>query len=167
MQICDFNKNKHMAGLRECAIALQDYEHELDPRLPTGAEIVADYMPRMFFRCRHCDGKILIAEVDDEVAGYAMVLAKVTSDEIEDGNFEYGLIADLMVLEEYRGKGIGQKLLVAAEAHARDRDVRWLRIGVLAKNAAAESLYSKSGFSKIYVEREKELLDQGEQNHDI
>lgn len=150
-----------MARLRECAIALQDYEHEMDPRLPTGVDIVTDYMPRMFFRCRHCDGKILIAEVDDEVAGYAMVLTRVTSDELEDGNFEYGLIADLMVLREHRGQGIGQKLLEAAEAHARDRGVRWLRIGVLAKNAAAEGLYAKMGYSKIYVEREKELTESG------
>jgi GNAT superfamily N-acetyltransferase len=160
MQICEFEKNKHMPRLRECVIALQDYEHELDPRLPTGAEIVADYMPRMFFRCRHCDGKILIAEIDDEMAGYAMVLTKVTSDELEDGDFEYGLIADLMVLQEFRGQGVGRKLLDAAEAYARDRGVRWLRIGVLAKNAAAEGLYAKAGFSKIYVEREKQLTDE-------
>ena len=157
MPICEFNKHKHMAGLRECAIELQDYEHELDPRLPTGAEIVADYVPRMFYRCRHCDGKILIAEVDDEVAGYAMVLARVSSDELEDGHFEYGLIADLVVLTRYRGQGLGRNLLEAVETFARDRGVRWLRIGVLAKNAAAEGLYEKSGFSKIYVEREKDL----------
>ena len=151
-----------MARLRECAIALQDYEHKLDPRLPTGADIVADSMPRMFFRCRHSDGKILIAEVDDAVVGYTMVLARVTSDELEDGNLEYGLITDLFVLQEHRGLGVGRRLLEAAEAHARDRGVRWLRIGALAKNAAAEGLYSKAGFSRIYVEREKDLTNQSE-----
>ena len=43
----------------------------------------------MLDRCAKCDGKVLVAELNEEVAGFATVLAKVKSEEIEEGNIEY------------------------------------------------------------------------------
>ena len=125
--------------------------------MPSGAEIVDVYIPVMLLRCTQCSGKVLVAEVDDEVAGFATILTKVRSEEIEDGDIEYGLVSDLVVAGEYRQRGIGRKLLEAAESYARANDVRWLRIGVLADNHSADGLYDSMGFNKLYVEREKTL----------
>ncbi len=75
----------------------------------------------------------------------------------EDGDLEYGLISDLVVLEAYRGLGLGKKLLAAAEQYARTCNVKYLRIGVLAGNQAAENLYASAGFSVLYKELEKAL----------
>ncbi len=157
MPICDFDKSKHLRSLRECVIELQNFEHEIDPRIPPGIDIVDDFIPRMLHRCRLCDGKILIAEVDGEVAGFATILSKVRNEEPEEGDFEYGLVSDLMVVERFRKQGLGRELLEAAESYARARDVNWLRIGVLAANQAADRLYSSMGYSSLYVEREKDL----------
>jgi len=155
--IREYDEKMHLAGVQACLIELQDYERSLDPRLPSGAEIVDDYIPRMLYRCGLCHGRILVAEVNEEVAGFATILAKVTSEEIEEGDFEYGLVADLIVASKFRKQGIGRKLLAAAESYARSREVRWLRIGVLAENHHADGLYDSAGFRKLYIEREKEL----------
>lgn len=155
-----YDEKTHLAGVRACLIELQEYERSLDPRLPSGAEIVDDFIPRMFHRCRLCDGRVLVAEVNEQVAGFATILAKVTSEEIEEGDYEYGLVSDLIVASKYRGQGIGRKLLVAAESYARDKEVRWLRIGVLAENHHADGLYESMGFRKLYIEREKRLAGQ-------
>ena len=156
--IREFDETAHLEGVQACLIELQDYERSFDPRMPTGAEIVGDYIPRMLFRCKHCNGAVLVAELNNEVAGFATILAKVRSEEIEDGDFEYGLVSDLVVSSNYRDQGIGKKLLEAAESYAKSNDVRWLRIGVLAENQIADGLYDSMGFKRLYVEREKELI---------
>jgi ribosomal protein S18 acetylase RimI-like enzyme len=127
--------------------------------MPSGAEIVDAFIPRMLERCTNCDGKVLVAELNEEVAGFATILTKVTSEEIEDGEIEYGLVSDLVVVSEYRRRGIGRKLLEAAESYAKSNGVRWLRIGVLAENHFADGLYDSMGFKKMYIEREKELSE--------
>jgi ribosomal protein S18 acetylase RimI-like enzyme len=156
--IREFDETAHLEGVQACLIELQDYERSFDPRMPTGIEIVGDYIPRMLFRCKHCAGMVFVAELNDEVVGFATILAKVESEEIEDGDFEYGLVSDLVVANKYQKQGIGKKLLEAAETYAKANEVRWLRIGVLAENRIADGLYDSMGFKRLYVEREKELV---------
>jgi ribosomal protein S18 acetylase RimI-like enzyme len=155
--IRDFNDIAHLTDVRACLIELQDFERSLDPRLPSGAEIVDDYIPHMLNRCAQCDGKVIVAEVDEKVAGFATILTKVKSEEIEDGGIEYGLVSDLIVASKFRRRGIGRRLLEAAESYAKANEVRWLRIGVLAENQSADGLYDSMDFKRLYIEREKEL----------
>ena len=145
------------AQLRDCVVELQNFEREIDARMPSGEEIVDDYIVAMLFRCRMCDGQVLVADVDGEIAGYVTMLNRVQSDDLDDGNLEFGLIADLLVRKAYRGTGLGRELMAAAESVAKEHDVRWLRISVMSENAAARKLYASSGFSEIYVELEKDL----------
>ena len=140
-------------------IELQDFEHALDPRLPSGSDIVDEYIPQMLERCESCLGQIFVAEVDSDVAGYVTILTKVSSGELEDGNIEYGLVADLIVSQEYRGKGLGRRLLETAADYASKHNVKWLRIAALAANHSAKELYSSAGFSELFVEFEKNLTE--------
>ncbi len=157
MPICDYDESTHLHSLRECVVELQDFEHGIDPRIPPGIDIVDDFVPRMLQRCKQCDGKVLIAEVNGEVAGFATILSKVRNEEPEEGDYEYGLVSDLMVVPRFRKQGLGRQLLEAAESYARARGVKWLRIGVLAANQGADRLYSSMGYSRLHVEREKDL----------
>jgi GNAT superfamily N-acetyltransferase len=157
MIIRAFDSKADTQQLRDCVIELQNFEREIDPRMPSGEEIVDDYIVAMLFRCRMCDGEILVADIDGEIAGYVTMLNRVQSDDLDDGNLEFGLIADLLVRKAYRGTGLGRDLIAAAESFATEHDVRWLRISVMAQNAAARKLYASTGFSEIYVELEKDL----------
>ncbi len=140
-----------------CLIELQDFERQIDSRMPAGTEIAEEYVAHLFQRCIHCDGQILIADKDNQIAGYVVILTKVVSEELEDGKLEYGLISDLVVLQEFRGAGIGGDLMEAAEAYARRHNVKWLRIGVLARNTPAVNMYRSRGFDDHYIELEKSL----------
>ena len=159
MIIRRFDMDTDLAGLRACVISVQDYESDLDPRMPRGTAIVDEYIPEMFEACRTSDGKIFVAEIDGEIAGYVMVLNKVKSESIDDGDMEYGLIRDLVVLEVYRGHGIGGKLLQAAENEAKENDVEWLRIEVLDANRSAKDIYLSKGFKPLLSTLEKRLTE--------
>jgi GNAT superfamily N-acetyltransferase len=157
MTIRPYRSDTDGEQLRACVIELQDFERKLDPRMPPGEEIVDDYIVGMLFRCRMCDGQVLVADNNGELAGYVVILNRVQSDDLDDGNLEFGLVADLLVRKIYRGKGLGQELMAAAESFARQNGVRWLRISVMSENSAARSLYAASGFAEIYLELEKDL----------
>lgn len=155
--IRDYDEKTHSRGVRACLIELQDFERSLNPRMPSGAEIVDDYAPLMLERCKKCSGKVIVATLKEVVVGFTTILTRVKSEEIQDGDIEYGLVYDLVVSSKFREIGIGRKLLEAAEAYAKSNEVTWLRIGVLASNHSAASLYDTMGFKPFYVEREKEL----------
>ncbi len=56
-------------------------------------------------------------------------------------------IHDLIVLPEYRGLGLSQRLLAAAESMARAKDCCKLTLEVLSGNAVAMGAYRKFGFA--------------------
>ena len=158
MIIREYKNESDYEGLRQCVISVQDYERDLDPRMPRGKDIIDDYMPDLFRRCNVYEGKMLVADAEGEIAGYVLILTKVTSEDIDEGGMEYGQIGDLAVLEQFRGKGYGRALLSAAEAEARAKDVKWLRIGVLSANRIAHDLYVSEGFHPYSIELEKSLM---------
>lgn len=158
MKIREYNNETDYDGLQECAIALQNYERSLEPRIPRGQDIVDLYIPHLFERCRKNQGKIFVVDIGGTIAGYVLVLCKVVSEDIDDGGMEYGLITDLVVLEEFRNKGYGTMLLTTAENEAKANDVKWLRIGVLSSNLSANNLYLSKGFRPLSAQLEKSLF---------
>lgn len=157
VDIRPLDRDRERLALRECVIVLQDHLQRFDARMPAGEAIADDYITRVFERCTESAGEILIAATGAEVVGYVMLLTRVASEEVDEGHYEYGLIVDLFVRDQYRDRGIGGRLLAAAEAIALERGVRWLRIGALAANDGARNLYLGHGFSEFFVELEINL----------
>ena len=159
MNIREYNNETDYEGLHACVISIQDYERSIEPRRPSGEAIVEEYIPDLFERCRRFQGKILVADVEGTIAGYVLLLCKVVSEDIDEGDMEFGLVGDLVVLEEFRKRGYGAKLLSAAEKEAKASNVKWLRIGVLSSNRVASELYLSKGFRPYYAELEKSLFE--------
>lgn len=157
MDIRKYSSGTDRPGLRQCVVALQDYERALVPRMPPGEKIADDYLADMFAQCRDYSGRILVAEQDGEIIGYCTVLADFVSSEIEDGDAEFAYVSDLMVLEHHRGSGTGQALISQAQDYARAQGAEYIRIGVLAANTAPRSLYQKDGFKEFAIQLEKQL----------
>jgi len=161
MRVREYNETRHLLEIRNCLVELQDFERSIDHRLPPGTEVVDEYVSHMLEQCEESHGQILVAEVDGDVAGFVTVLTRVKSEDINEGDAEHGLIADLMVKTRFRGSGLGNQLLDAAEDYARSSGVRWLRIGVMSENHAARRLYEARGFETTYVELEKDMRQSG------
>lgn len=89
----------------------------------------------------------LIAELDDEAAGYA----KIIIDSIEPGITAARPIelSRLYSHQKFLGMGVGQTLMDACFERARqeDRDVMWL--GVWEFNPRAQRFYEKNGFRVV------------------
>jgi GNAT superfamily N-acetyltransferase len=61
-------------------------------------------------------------------------------------------VHDIAVLASYRGQGVGQALLKAAEDHARTRDCCKLTLEVLSGNASAMASYKRFGFAQYELD---------------
>ena len=61
-------------------------------------------------------------------------------------------VHDIAVLDGYRGQGVGQALLQAAEAHALSRGCCKLTLEVLSGNAPAMSSYKRFGFEQYELD---------------
>ena len=130
----------------------------IDPRLLPGESMATSYLDHLLRECAECDGTILVAEVDGAVVGFATVLARVVSEELDEPPGSYAIVTDLAVLESMRRRGIGAALLAESEKYAKAAGATELRIGVLSQNRPARDLYLAVGFTP-YTETLSKQLD--------
>ena len=156
-RIREFDVQTDREAIVACVAGLQDFERTLDTDLPPGAPLAPRYVDGMLQRCRAYRGRILVVEDDGgRVVGFMCVLGQVP--EAQAGRSRtHAMVGELYLDPGYRSQGIGKRLLVAAEAHARSCGSSRLRVQVLAGNEVARALYLDAGFDERLVELEKPL----------
>lgn len=150
-------EDRDAADLEACFVELQEFERRLDPLLVEGRLVARRYLEYMFARSAETGGAVFVAEEGGRAVGFVSVWAKVKARLIEEREYEYAYISDLVVLHAYRGRGHGRALLRRAEEHARAAGAKILRLGVLARNEQARGLYRSHGFEERIVEMTKPL----------
>lgn len=83
--------------------------------------------------------RVTVAEDGGDIVGYAVVF--VAADEAE--------LANIAVIDEARGRGLGRRLLEAALDNAAAAGARAIYLEVRASNAPAQRLYEQTGFVRI------------------
>jgi GNAT superfamily N-acetyltransferase len=136
---------------------LNVYEADLtgDRRRDYGGAI--GYYDELLQRLAKRQGRIVLAVENGVVVaamGYSLDedAAYVTNDVRR-----HGTVTDLIVHEEWRGRGIGQLLLAEAERLTREAGLKRLMIGALAANEPACRIYGKFGFEPYVSIMVKEL----------
>jgi ribosomal protein S18 acetylase RimI-like enzyme len=145
--------------VRGLVIALQNYERQWDPAMPEGHLVVNRYVDLLLERCRKWDGKMFIANEDGDVVGFVCVWARVPSEEPDEDPSDYAFISDLVVAADHRRHGVGSALMSAAEAYARARGGRRIRLRVLARNEVARRFYRSMNYQEREIELQKTLVD--------
>lgn len=85
--------------------------------------------------------RFLVAEQSGRIIGYALVLTRRGS--------RAARLYSIAVAAGHAGRGIGRRLLEAAERSAAAAGAERLRLEVRADNAAAQHLYASSGYGRI------------------
>ena len=86
----------------------------------------------------------LVVQLDSKVVGY-LLLTKVLNPIL---NRHYYLIDYVCIVREYRGLGLGDKLLAYAEEYARNDGAIYLQLTCRWTRIEAHKLYEKCGFKK-------------------
>jgi GNAT superfamily N-acetyltransferase len=127
--------------------ALNTYEAGITgERLVTQAAAEAYYRSLME-RVAKQEGRILVAEAAGCIVGMLGLVVQEDQVFVREEVRRHGYVCDLVVDQDWRGRGIGRLLLAAAERCTREKGLRRLVIGVMAGNVGAERLYAELGFA--------------------
>ena len=105
------------------------------------------YYAALIERVAKQEGRVLVAESDRRAIGMLGLIVQEDQVFVREDVRRHGYVCDLVVDEEWRGKGIGRLLLAEAERCTREKGLKRLVIGVMAGNVGAERLYAELGFS--------------------
>ncbi len=100
------------------------------------------------------DPIVLVAVLNDQTVAGFLHLHSVTDYYTERRN---GHVADLVVAQAHEGRGIGRRLLGAAEDWARAQRFDWLTISVFRDNTRAARTYERAGYEPEVVRLLKPL----------
>ena len=106
------------------------------------------------FRAEHgVTNQVFIARIEDQNVGYIWVgqVRRVFTGEMQ------AHILNLFVTKEFRGQGVGARLLKRAEAWAREHHLTRIGLSVAAHNSIAIGLYEKLGY-EIETQRMIKIL---------
>lgn len=102
---------------------------------------------------------VLVAErtVDGQPAVIGYVYAGVEPPSWKELRGEAGFVHDLLVSDEARGMGVGERLLEAAVAWLAERGVPRVILWSAVPNTGAQRLFERHGFKPTMVEMTREL----------
>ena len=126
--------------------ALQDYEAAFEPNRRRDPDFAADHWREAQHRCAEKHGQMLIAEEDGKAVGWAFAYEEQGELFITAPERRHGFLAEIYVLPEVRGKGVGTALIEACESWSRGRGHKLLTINVLSKNGRAIRAYEGAGY---------------------
>jgi ribosomal protein S18 acetylase RimI-like enzyme len=146
------------AAVLQAITDLQNYEVPLhDTRLP-GEPTTEPYFAGLLRDLKKGRGALLVAEAQGAFIGFVacLVVKDHSAQETPDSN-RHGYVEAIFVDPRYRGRGVAQMLLAAAERHLATTRVARLRINVLANNEKARRAYERYGFAPYEVMYEKKI----------
>lgn len=135
---------------------LQDYEAAFEPNRRRDPDFAAEHWRDAQERCAEKHGVMLIAEdfvpeVGAKPVGWAFAYEEHGELFIAEPQRRHGFLAEIFVMPEARGKGLGRALIGACEDWSRARGHQLLTIGVLARNARAIRAYEGAGYAPYTV----------------
>ena len=90
----------------------------------------------------------LVAEAEDELVGFVDVeILRPSAAATDFVPRVHGYVPELAVAESWRGRGVGEALMTAADEWARGRGAEYMWLDVDAGNVAAQRLYAKRGYN--------------------
>jgi GNAT superfamily N-acetyltransferase len=106
---------------------------------------------------------VLVAEVSGAVVGMSEIVMMATPPDHQILVPRRSAQVHTVVLEDYRGQGVGSTLVAAAEQRAAGCGVSRLFAPILAPNTEAVSFYSRAGFGRHGIILAKQLTPDGGQ----
>jgi GNAT superfamily N-acetyltransferase len=149
-----FYRASDFGDLKLLIIALQEYERTFDAARITPDNAFAEwYAGKLLDVITEQKGVILVAEQDGKAVGYAAGFP----DEEWEYRDVYFYIAELSVLPDHRGRGIGTSLMKAMEDYARKEGYARTGIGVISPSARVHAFYQRLGYADHVVKLRKTI----------
>ncbi len=124
---------------------LVNYHQQFDPDMPRATAHGASlYARSLSDRLKDSHTRVLVAEEEGRIVGYVLgVVVDLVPEMFEQE--AGGFLADIFVLEAYRGQGIGTALVLALTDWFKQKGLKHFEWHVAAGNAEALAFWSRLG----------------------
>jgi ribosomal protein S18 acetylase RimI-like enzyme len=138
---------------------LVEEHYDFDPLrfLPARPGTPEGYASFMSTQLEDPDKAVLVAEDNGDVIGYAF--AAVEGYDYMALRGPAGVLHDVIVDPEHRGRGVGRLLIDAALGFFRSRGVPRVVLSTAERNEEAQRLFARMGFRRTMIEMTRELDD--------
>lgn len=136
---------------------LVEEHYDFDQRrfLAPRPETPAGYASFMSAQLEGPDKAVLVADDNGDVVGYAY--AAIEGYDYMALRGPAGVLHDIIIDPEYRGRGVGRLLLDAALEFFRSRGVPRVVLMTAERNEAAQRFFARMGFRQTMIEMAREL----------
>lgn len=131
--------------------------HAFDPQrfmAPEG-DLEAGYGHFLVSLLTHRDALVIVAEVDEVVAGY--LYGSIEPRSWEALREEAGVIHDIIIDEAFAGRSLAGQLMEHAIAWFRGRGMPRVLLHTAQPNAPAQHVFAKLGFRRTMIEMAREI----------
>ncbi len=139
------------AAILSFITALQTYESGFEPNRRRDPGFAADHWRAAQKRAADHHGVMLVAEREGQLAGWAFAYEEAGDVFVAEPERRHGFLAEIYVVPEARGTGLGRALIEGCEAWSMARGHKLLTINVLARNARAIRAYEGAGYAPYTV----------------
>ena len=136
---------------------LVEEHHNLDSLrfLAASNQTPAEYASFLSAKLKDPDAAVLVADQNGHVIGYAY--AAVEASDYMSLRGPAGVLHDVIVEPQYRGRGVGRLLLDAILACLKSRGAPRVVLSTADGNEAAQRLFATMGFRRTMIEMTREL----------
>lgn len=118
-----------------------------------GSDIVAhcrgQHAPSVYRSWLDSGARVWLAEADPSGAPIGYLVLAPASLPIENPTDRDLEVKRIYLLQQFHGTGIGKRLMIAAEQHAREIGATRLLLGVYSRNDRAVAFYERLGFRRV------------------
>lgn len=131
-------RNMEEKDLKSVSILLNDYRifYNKQSDLTLCEQFLKD-------RFDNDDSQIFVAELDDEVIGFAQIYPTFSTVSLQRAY----ILNDIFVSEKARNTGAGRKLIEKSFEYAEENNARYICLETVKDNVKAQKLYEKMGMS--------------------
>ena len=150
-------KKEDLEAVGRLGALLVRTHHGFDPKrfMPASPQTPVGYASFLGTQLDEEDVIVLVAEQGGEVLGYSY--AGVEGRDYMSLRGPAGVLHDIVIASEHRGKGIGHQLLDATLAALAARGVPQVVLWTAEGNATAQQLFARAGFRRTMIEMTREL----------
>jgi ribosomal protein S18 acetylase RimI-like enzyme len=118
-----------------------------------GSDIVAhcrgQHAPAVYRSWLDGGARVWLAELEPSGAPVGYLVLAPASLPVPDASDRDLEVKRIYLLDRFRGRGIGNQLMIAAETHARHVGATRLLLGVYSRNDRAVAFYERFGFRRV------------------
>lgn len=143
-------KLRDVNKLAEMAFVLLDYHSKYDRELysgPSKKKQIKLFKQRLKRKIFDKNGLLLVAELNSEIIGYLMASIQDRTALFKVNKWAH--IHDIFVEKNFRGRGIGRKLIKTTKRFFKKKGLKYLELEVHPKNTQAMRNYEKLGFREF------------------